>query len=562
MEETESSFHGHGDEIESDFECRVCRGGPEVGRPLYSPCLCSGSIMFCHQDCLEEWLQHSRKESCELCNAPYMFIPLYAENTPETVPIHRLALSVFRKFLFELFPFALRVLIAGFLWLLVVPISTSWLYRFWIHGNRIISFPIPWATVWGDMVSGIVLAGVIALSFIVLLSFADFLRFHWNRDHQGEVEDVDGVRRGVVPPPVPVPRGLPVEIRMNDIAIFPENQGQVLQPVVDINAPPVAVPPIVPPTLIPALPVPTTPVAVVSVDIDIPVSVSDVIVPPDDKSNSDPGVDLDSSVLKVPVPVGHLPSRWSPLQQTHDVNNINMDMNMNHRHHLGDQMMKTMMTTMMESTDNTNTNTTDIDIDITQMNLTITTATTSNHDQCNEKQRNNKNKKYIESTSNKILLRRDNEYEHDDDNDNDNREGNSKLCSSFYLEKESQRINKIEDCHGKSLSLPLQISSDVDIDVNNSMDEDHDYNFNSQDNNQVEDDITSATASISLTATSTSTSMNAVAEDVNDINTSNDNENENTSTSTNTIHVEEKEEEKDVVIDDIFIAVNHHPVLA
>jgi hypothetical protein len=33
-------------------ECRVCRGGAEPGRPLYSPCLCSGSIKHCHQDCL------------------------------------------------------------------------------------------------------------------------------------------------------------------------------------------------------------------------------------------------------------------------------------------------------------------------------------------------------------------------------------------------------------------------------------------------------------------------------------------------------------------------------
>lgn len=44
-----------------ELECRVCRLGPEQDRPLYAPCLCAGSILFCHQDCLEMWLSHSGK---------------------------------------------------------------------------------------------------------------------------------------------------------------------------------------------------------------------------------------------------------------------------------------------------------------------------------------------------------------------------------------------------------------------------------------------------------------------------------------------------------------------
>lgn len=35
--------------IDEGLECRVCRGEAEENRPLYAPCLCSGSIMFTHQ---------------------------------------------------------------------------------------------------------------------------------------------------------------------------------------------------------------------------------------------------------------------------------------------------------------------------------------------------------------------------------------------------------------------------------------------------------------------------------------------------------------------------------
>jgi hypothetical protein len=37
------------EEEEEAQECRVCRGEGEEGRPLYSPCMCAGSIMYTHQ---------------------------------------------------------------------------------------------------------------------------------------------------------------------------------------------------------------------------------------------------------------------------------------------------------------------------------------------------------------------------------------------------------------------------------------------------------------------------------------------------------------------------------
>uniref|UniRef100_A0A8C3B4Y3 RING-type E3 ubiquitin transferase n=1 Tax=Cyclopterus lumpus TaxID=8103 RepID=A0A8C3B4Y3_CYCLU len=44
-------------------------------KPLYHPCVCTGSIKFIHQECLLQWLKHSRKEYCELCKHRFTFTP-------------------------------------------------------------------------------------------------------------------------------------------------------------------------------------------------------------------------------------------------------------------------------------------------------------------------------------------------------------------------------------------------------------------------------------------------------------------------------------------------------
>jgi len=124
--------------------------------------------MYCHQDCLEEWLQHSRKDHCELCKTQYQFIPIYAEGAPDSPAMNRILVTMTKKFFLETIPFALRLVAAAILWLLVVPILTSCLHRFWIHGNRTVDL-FDFNAVWNDIVSGFVLAGMIALSFIVLV---------------------------------------------------------------------------------------------------------------------------------------------------------------------------------------------------------------------------------------------------------------------------------------------------------------------------------------------------------------------------------------------------------
>lgn len=38
-----------GGDAGEEVECRVCRGEAERGRPLFSPCMCAGSIKATHQ---------------------------------------------------------------------------------------------------------------------------------------------------------------------------------------------------------------------------------------------------------------------------------------------------------------------------------------------------------------------------------------------------------------------------------------------------------------------------------------------------------------------------------
>uniref|UniRef100_A0A8C9RU40 E3 ubiquitin-protein ligase MARCHF6 n=1 Tax=Scleropages formosus TaxID=113540 RepID=A0A8C9RU40_SCLFO len=60
--------------MDSDI-CRVCRSEGTPDKPLYHPCVCTGSIKFIHQECLVQWLKHSRKEYCELCKHRFAFTP-------------------------------------------------------------------------------------------------------------------------------------------------------------------------------------------------------------------------------------------------------------------------------------------------------------------------------------------------------------------------------------------------------------------------------------------------------------------------------------------------------
>ena len=113
--------------------CRICRGEASDEQPLFYPCKCSGSIRFVHQECLMEWLAHSKKKYCELCKTPFRFTKLYDKTMPAVLPIplflHQLGLH-----LFEAVTRWSRYILVAAIWCLCLPwcIRQVWRGLFWL----------------------------------------------------------------------------------------------------------------------------------------------------------------------------------------------------------------------------------------------------------------------------------------------------------------------------------------------------------------------------------------------------------------------------------------------
>lgn len=117
---SDTGSHGRHDEGDAEQFCRICRCPSEARQPLYHPCKCTGSIRYCHQDCLKEWLAHSRKGKCELCNHSFTFHKVYSQNMPEKLPWLIQATFLIGKFASWTL-FLLRCIAVAFLWLAFVP---------------------------------------------------------------------------------------------------------------------------------------------------------------------------------------------------------------------------------------------------------------------------------------------------------------------------------------------------------------------------------------------------------------------------------------------------------
>lgn len=220
--------------------------------PLYKPCKCSGSIGLTHQDCLQSWLEVQRGDGkCELCKTRFQFAPQYAEGAPEKLPAAEVLYGLSRRCISRWLPFLLRILFAAALWLVVAPLGTSYLYQAWMHKPSFIADRVEWSLFLTDLVSGLVVIACIILSFLSLISFADFLREEWQQnglvqggerrrhhhDRAGEDEprrfpvreqDVDNwlwqnVQQEILAQPAPLRAGL-AGMSENDDAMHLDNQ--------------------------------------------------------------------------------------------------------------------------------------------------------------------------------------------------------------------------------------------------------------------------------------------------------------------------------------------------
>lgn len=161
-----------------------------IRRSLFSPCRCSGSIGLVHQDCLKEWLtsKATRGQKCELCSTTFLFAPKYVDGAPERLPFHELVTGIVHRGFDRWLPFLLRAMLSAVLWLFILPLATAYLYYGWLHHPSSVMSRWKYELVAGDAVSGAIIACIIIVSFLSLMSFADFLRFHWQQlnEQRGE----------------------------------------------------------------------------------------------------------------------------------------------------------------------------------------------------------------------------------------------------------------------------------------------------------------------------------------------------------------------------------------
>ena len=118
---------------------------------------------------------------CELCKTKFRFDPQYAENAPDRLPAHEVFLGLTSRAVARWLPLTLRISLSITVWLVVAPFLTSCLYHGWMHRPSSVPTRMKRDLIPSDIVSGAIIAAIIIISFLSLMSFADFLRVHWQQ---------------------------------------------------------------------------------------------------------------------------------------------------------------------------------------------------------------------------------------------------------------------------------------------------------------------------------------------------------------------------------------------
>ncbi|XP_031563606.1 E3 ubiquitin-protein ligase MARCH6-like [Actinia tenebrosa] len=157
--------------------CRVCRTEGTPDKQLYHPCICTGSIKFIHQECLLQWLKHSKKEYCELCNHRFTFKPIYSPDMPTHLPVQDF-ISGLAKSILRAVRYWLHYTLVAIAWLGVVPITAYRIYRCLFTGSvsSLLTLPLDMLStenVFMDCVRG---------CFVVACTLCAFISLVWLRE--------------------------------------------------------------------------------------------------------------------------------------------------------------------------------------------------------------------------------------------------------------------------------------------------------------------------------------------------------------------------------------------
>ncbi|KAH9515679.1 E3 ubiquitin-protein ligase march6 [Bulinus truncatus] len=168
------------DDLEEDGQldiCRVCRCEATADKPLYHPCVCTGSIKYVHQDCLVQWLKYSRKEYCELCKHRFSFTPIYSPDMPSRLPIKDIVSGLVTS-MARAVRYWFHYTLVAFAWLGVVPLTACRIYRCLFTGSvsSLVTLPL-------DMLSTENLAGdCFQGCLVVTCTLCAFISLVWLRE--------------------------------------------------------------------------------------------------------------------------------------------------------------------------------------------------------------------------------------------------------------------------------------------------------------------------------------------------------------------------------------------
>uniref|UniRef100_A0A8C7VHX0 E3 ubiquitin-protein ligase MARCHF6 n=1 Tax=Oncorhynchus mykiss TaxID=8022 RepID=A0A8C7VHX0_ONCMY len=195
------------DTAEEGDICRVCRSEGTLDKPLYHPCVCTGSIKFIHQECLVQWLKHSRKEYCELCKHRFAFTPIYSPDMPSRLPVQ----DIFAGLLTSVgtaIRYWFHYTLVAFAWLGVVPLTACRIYKCLFTGSvsSLLTLPL-------DMLSTEnLLADCLQGCFVVTCTLCAFISLVWLREqivHGGAPQWLEQNQQQPQHAPAPQPNEAP-----------------------------------------------------------------------------------------------------------------------------------------------------------------------------------------------------------------------------------------------------------------------------------------------------------------------------------------------------------------
>ncbi|KAH1015872.1 hypothetical protein HUJ04_007190 [Dendroctonus ponderosae] len=212
------------EELSNGDICRVCRSEGGADRPLFHPCICTGSIKWIHQECLVQWMRYSRKEYCELCSHKFSFTPIYSPDMPRRLPVRDLVSGLLSSVATAV-KYWLHYTLVAIAWLGVVPLTACRIYRALFAGTADAILTLPFEMLSTENIAGDIFQG----GFVVSCTLFAFAGLVWLREQILHGGGPDWLQRDEMVPvgdnPPRVLQNIPEELQDNDDI----NEGVVIQ---------------------------------------------------------------------------------------------------------------------------------------------------------------------------------------------------------------------------------------------------------------------------------------------------------------------------------------------